>query len=372
MNRLSEVLAGGKVTHGSVARVREHLLYDRGEVRDKYSRYFLMLFLSSIIATGGILEDSAAVVVGAMIIAPLMTPMLATAFSTITGDWRNAVRSFLVTAVGAALVVLVAAVVTSLAPAGVHLAGNAQVVSRTAPRLIDLLIALAAGAAGAVAVVRKDVAEVLPGVAVAVSIVPPLCVAGAAFAGGSPSLAYGALLLFMTNFFAVQLAGCAVFASMGFGGVARQGTTRHARNVGVAVAIIGTLLLTLPLAATSGQLARDATLENKATNAVQRWLKGTDYESLSVVVKSMVVTVQITGRGVPPQTGDLARLLSSGDPQPSRVRVLILPQELAGTAPLESSAPAVIASEAVVPKAGVETTSSVETTPPSLPTSVSP
>lgn len=228
---LADMLAGGKSTTDDLdlARVRDAVLFDRGNIRDKYSIFFLMLVLSSIIATGGIVGDSTAVVVGAMIITPLMTPMLAAALSIITGDGPNTVRSLLVTVAGAALVVAVAVVVTRLSPTGVQLAGNSQIAARTAPRVIDLIIALAAGAAGALAVARKDVSFVLPGVAVAISLVPPLCVAGSALAEGSQALALGALLLFATNFFAIQLAGGIVFTSMGFARVALHDASPRAR-----------------------------------------------------------------------------------------------------------------------------------------------
>ena len=80
--------------------------------------------------------------------------------------------------------------------------------------MVDLIIALAAGTAGAIAIVREDVAEVLPGVAVSISLVPPLCVAGTAFAYGQPELALGALLLFATNFFAILLVGGLVLTAV--------------------------------------------------------------------------------------------------------------------------------------------------------------
>jgi uncharacterized membrane protein len=280
------------------------------------------------------------------------------------------VRSLLVTVSGAVLVVGVATLVTWLAPTGVQLAGNSQVVARTAPRLIDLVIALAAGAAGAFAIARKDVSAVLPGVAVAISIVPPLCVAGTAFAEGAPVLALGALLLFATNFFAIQLAGGVVFAMMGFAAVPHEAADPHARNVGIAIVVISTLLLLVPLAATSGQLVRSATLERQANSAVSTWLQGSTFEALSVTVKDMVVTVEITGTGVPPQTTSLAEMLSSGDPRPSKVRVLILPQELVQPAAVQPPAPAISSSEATVPLPGVAATltPSVQTSGAAVPT----
>lgn len=356
MLRFSEMLAGGPVTAERSARISERLLFDRGPVGSKYSRFFLMLLVSSVIAAGGIVTDSTAVVIGAMIIAPLMIPMLATAFSLMTGDVRNVFRSLLITTAGAVLVVVVAALVTRLAPTGVHLAGNSQVIARTAPRLIDLVIALAAGAAGAIAAAREDVAEVLPGVAVAISVVPPLCVAGAAFAEGSPQVAMGALLLFTVNFFAIQLAGSLVFASMGFAKSALSEVGTHARRVGIAAAIIGTVVSLVPLAATSTRLAQDAVLENRAAAAVSRWLEGTGYESLSLTVKEGVVTVQITGRGASPQTPALAALLAVGEPRPQRVRVFVLPQEIALPAGIGSLVGSNPTSEAVVPVRGSETT----------------
>ena len=300
MVNLADIVAGGHVDAGDVARVRNHLLMDRGNVRDKYSRFILMLALSAIIATGGIVEDSTAVVVGAMIIAPLMTPMLATALSTITGDGRNALRSLLITLTGAAFVVALAVLVTLLAPGGLQLAGNAQVAARTAPRVLDLVVALAAGVAGALAVVRKDVPEVLPGVAVSISVVPPLCVAGTALAMGSWQLGYGALVLFATNFFAIQLAGGAVFAAVGFSKVALESASPHARSVGIVVAALGATLCLLPLGATSAQLANAAALQRQASAAVGQWLEGSDFEALSVTAQGTIVTVEITGTGFPP------------------------------------------------------------------------
>ncbi len=116
---------------------------DRGGARDKYSRFVLMLVLLSAIATGGIVEDSTAVVIGAMIIAPLMTRMLGTALSTITGDGRNTLRSLGIAVAGAALVVAVAVPVTWLAPGARWQSGLQQ---RRRPRRTFARVAGAGGA----------------------------------------------------------------------------------------------------------------------------------------------------------------------------------------------------------------------------------
>ncbi len=328
MTRISKILAGEPITNEVVARIQDRILFDRGNIADKYSWLFLLLALSSIIATAGIITDSTAVVIGGMMIAPLMTPMLAMSFSITSGDLRNSVRSLLITAAGVLLVVAIAAVVTVLSPTGVHLAGNSQVLARTEPRVMDLVIALAAGFVGAFAIARKDIGEILPGVAVSISIVPPLCVAGAAFAEGSFQLAFGALLLFAVNFFAIQLAGDVVFALLGFAKLAKNNTRTYAHRFGFAVAIIGTLVLAVPLIATSKQLVEEAALESQTKSTVATWLDGTEFESLSISIENKSLTVEITGEGTPPQTEDLVGLLADNAQHPTRVQVLVLPQEL--------------------------------------------
>ncbi len=354
MTRAIEVIAGGEVTPKTLNRIEDTLYFDRGNVRDKYSRYFILLALSSIIATGGVVADSTAVVVGGMIIAPLMTPILAVSLSVVVGNGRNALRSLGLTIGSVFGVIAIAAIVARIAPGSTHIIGNVQIATRTTPRLIDLVIALAAGAAGAIAIVREDVADVLPGVAVSISLVPPLCVAGTAFTLGQPGLAWGALLLFATNFFAIQLAGGMVLTFAGLPRAARREANRHTRNIGLAVALVGTVFCVVPLAATSASVAQAVILENRAAKSVDQWLHGSAYESLSVRASGSVVTVQITGHGIPPRTADLATLLSGAKPRPSKVRVLVLPQEV--QTPLEPPQVTAPTSETTVSAPSLETT----------------
>lgn len=374
MARVIDTLAGGTITSKTLRKVKDALFFDRGNVRQKYSRYLIMLALSSVIATGGVVADSTAVVVGGMIIAPLMTPMLAIALSTAIGNGRNALRALALTLLSTVAVIAIAAIVADIAPGGTHIVGNSQIATRTAPRLIDLIIALAAGAAGAIATVREDTAEVFPGVAVSISLVPPLCVAGTALAYEQPGLALGALLLFATNFFAIQLAGVLVFFAVGLPRIALREADRHARNIGLLIAATGTLLCVLPLGAASAQVAREVVLQNHATGIVDDWLNGSDYESLSVRANGSVVTVQITGHGTPPKTSLLASLLSTTSPRPSKVRVLVLPQEI--QTPIEPSQVTVPTSETTVTAPSSETTATgsggLEATGSASPTTSSP
>jgi uncharacterized hydrophobic protein (TIGR00271 family) len=188
-----------------------------------------MLTLSAIIASAGVLADSTATVIGAMIIAPLSTPIMGTALALVK---RERTGGLLYVASGSALVVLVGVVFAFFLPGSYDLLSNAQISGRTSPGALDLVAAIATGLAGAIALARRDVAAVLPGVAIAISLVPPLAVVGVCLGQGNYSLAIGALTLFLSNFVALVLAGTTVFATLGYAAEAEVevgGPARKAR-----------------------------------------------------------------------------------------------------------------------------------------------
>ena len=151
-----------------------------------------LLFLSTVIATYGVIGDSTATVIGAMIIAPLMRPIMATAAAIVTGRFDRAIRSSLIVAAGVAGVIGVSWLLTALnITAVISFESNAQITGRVSPRLIDLYAALASGAAGAFAMSREDIADSLPGVAISISLVPPLCVVGVGLSEGEFGAAWG-------------------------------------------------------------------------------------------------------------------------------------------------------------------------------------
>ncbi|MGI8933981.1 MAG: DUF389 domain-containing protein, partial [Phormidesmis sp.] len=137
--------------------------------------YYIMLFLSGMISALGLLAGSTAAIIGAMIVAPLMGPITGMAFAITMGNRRLLKRSGLSVATGAAMTVLTAYLICVVV--GLNTL-NPEILERTRPTLIDLAIGLAAGAAGAFATTRRDVASALSGVAIAVALVPPLSVIG--------------------------------------------------------------------------------------------------------------------------------------------------------------------------------------------------
>ena len=206
--------------------------------------FFVMMGLAATIATYGLLQGSAAVIIGAMLVAPLFTPILAGSLAVVQGDIRMLRLSVEAALKGIALAIGLAVVLTALSPLRTL---TPEIISRTSPNLFDLAVALASGAAGAYAVARKDVATALPGVAIAAALVPPLCVVGVGIAMGSTRITGGATLLFVTNLIAITLAGSTTLLLLGFRPAA--GAEREARlRLGILTSLVLLTAITIPLA----------------------------------------------------------------------------------------------------------------------------
>ncbi|WP_052055473.1 TIGR00341 family protein [Myxosarcina sp. GI1] len=180
--------------------------------------YHFLLGMSGIIATFGLLGDSVAIIIGAMIIAPLIGPIVGIAYSASVANRRLLRRSTLTLFTGVTLTIAISwltAVIVQLKTVG------PEIVSRSNPTLIDLGIALAAGAAGAFANSRRRIADALPGVAIAVALVPPLSVIGIGLALGEKSLTIGSSLLFLTNLTGIVFSGLIVFLCQSYGSIER-------------------------------------------------------------------------------------------------------------------------------------------------------
>jgi uncharacterized hydrophobic protein (TIGR00271 family) len=270
----------------------------------------VMLALSVVIAVLGLSLNSDAVVIGAMLVAPLMTPLIGTAAALVMGWPRRLAQSALAVLAGSAAAVGISYVLTLLLPAANQNLTPA-VLSRTSPDLRDLGVALAAGAAGAYATARKDVSAALPGVAVAVALVPPLAAAGFTLAIGREDLTGGALLLFAANLVAIVLIGAVVLAVSGFVPAGRLKAASGRIRLGLLTAVAALVLVAAPL--TDATLASDS--HAQTTQAVNQaavgWLA--PYPSLTLTGASItgtLVTVDVAGSISPPSTASLVKALT--------------------------------------------------------------
>lgn len=287
--------------------VEQRVFLHRGARRERVSRFAVLMGLATAIATFGIATDSTAVVIGAMLVAPLMTPILGVAAGLINGSTRSAGVSAMAVVLGSAGAVALAWLLSAAIPNLDAVIQNGQVTSRTSPSLLDLAIALAAGAAGAYGVSRAESTDALPGVAVAIALVPPLAVAGITFHAGDLNQASGAVLLFLTNLFSIILMAGVVFVLVGYGSWGRLYHRRNQIRVSFAAVVFAILLITIPLALTAQAVLQESNDLRNATASVTAWLgDDTDLRIVDIDVRDDRVTVQLIGPSQPPAAAALA------------------------------------------------------------------
>lgn len=244
--------------------IRGDLDFTVGDVSAKHSRFWLLLLLSGAIASAGVLTDSTATVIGAMIIAPLATPIQAIGYATVSARVVPLQKATALLLGGSAAVVGVAALTYVVMPEVVPFATNSQINSRVSPNLVDLLAAIATGFAGALGIARRDISDILPGVAIAISLVPPLAVVGVTAISGHWGDAFGALTLFAANVLAIILTTALVFIWMGIRPEKEPSARKSIRRAHLAIGIglvLVLILLTAVTVRTTLQLKRSADAE---------------------------------------------------------------------------------------------------------------
>lgn len=232
--------------------------------------YFVLVLLSCVIATLGLLENSAAVIIGAMLVAPLMSPILGVSLASVTGRrpmFQKAAWGLLEGALAAVALSLVVGWMGRALPMGEL--GNlpTEVIARTRPGPFDLIIALAGGAAASYALAQPALSAALPGVAIATALMPPLCTIGIGVAFGRWDVAGGALLLFLTNLAAIAFAGIAVFAALGFRPSRAAETEQQVRSSLMSSAAL-VLVVAIPLSLLSAHFVGETRLRREVQNAV--------------------------------------------------------------------------------------------------------
>ncbi|MFO7957730.1 MAG: TIGR00341 family protein [Candidatus Brocadiia bacterium] len=203
-------------------RISRQELYAEVSASAESSRvFYVMIALSSVVAAIGLWRDNVAVIIGAMVIAPLLGPNMAMAFATTLGDGKLGRRAFRtsVTGIGLALALsvligLILSVSPGIAGVAAPEMADSELLIRARVSLADVVLALCAGSAGALAF-TTGIPTALVGVMVAVALLPPLVALGLLTGAGEWELATGALLLFVTNVICVNLAGVATFLGHG-------------------------------------------------------------------------------------------------------------------------------------------------------------
>ena len=227
--------------------------------------------------------------------------------SLVLGWTEELKRAAAVAGIGAFVAVSVGFLVSAIFGRGTDVATNAEIASRISPTLLDLGTAVAAGAAGAYALSRHDISDALPGVAVAIALVPPLAVVGVTAQVGATTESLGALVLFGTNALAIVGMGALTFIATGTAAAeAARRWTLDWWTIGfgaIAVVVLGALA-----ANTSSVNEADAQAEI-AGAAIEVWIDDRDYEVISVEIDGADVTVVISGPSSPDDLDELGEAL---------------------------------------------------------------
>jgi uncharacterized hydrophobic protein (TIGR00271 family) len=291
----------------TLAELTDDLDLTAGDAVAKRSAFWTMLALSAVIASAGVLSDSTATVIGAMIIAPLSTPIMGIALGIAKREPGAAGRAGRYVLGGACLVVLIGVFFALVIPSTFDLLANSQITGRTSPGLGDLVAAVATGFAGAVALARRDVAAVLPGVAIAISLVPPLAVVGVCLGQGALGLAAGALVLFLSNLIALVLAGTLVFTALESGPQERPAGGRRRAYLTIAILLI---VVGIPLVANTVGAYIVTLMTARAQTAAEQWISATPgarVDSVDLVADELHINVEVPGDL--PNTDDLMAAL---------------------------------------------------------------
>ncbi len=227
--------------------------------------FFVLITLASAIAALGLLLSSPAVVIGAMLVAPLMSPILGMGLSIVKGDRRFFLRALSTTARGILLAVFTGFVVGLIVPGA---SPTPEIMMRANPTLADLGVALFSGAAAAYAVSRPAVSAALTGVAIAAALAPPLATIGIGMVLRRWWIAAGAMLLFLTNLISIVASGGLMFFLLGF----RPETDRPGQAAilrrGVRGVVVLLFLVTVPLAVLTGRSLQQLRLNQEIEAAL--------------------------------------------------------------------------------------------------------
>lgn len=240
--------------------------------------YLLMIIFSCLVALLGLLVNSVAVVIGAMLISPLIGPIFTAALSFSMGDLRLARKVLKIIVVSIILSVLVTTIFTLISPLK---APTQEILSRTRPNIYDLLIAAFAGAAGAYALcTRVSYLFVTTGVAVATAVIPPLSVVGYGIATGQTAVALGGFLLFFTNLVAIVISSVIVFHIFRFRPqMVEEAVYTVRRRVQVLAAVLA--LISAPLVYTLVKDIKKVKLSTSIETVLKKFLNSKDHSRVT-------------------------------------------------------------------------------------------
>ena len=259
-------------------------------------RYLFLVLISASISLLGLLMPSVAVLIGAMLLSPLMMPIIGLGFGIATLDFREVRRAATALGLGSAVAMILSVVLISLSPVQTI---TSEIAGRTQPTLFDLLVALLSAVAGAYALIRGRGGTVV-GVAIAIALMPPLVVVGFGIATWNWTIFSGALLLFITNAVTISLTAALVARVYGFG----SHLSPHHTGWQLVLFFAALGLLSVPLSAALRQIAFEALAQRQVRDTVRARFPSDarlsqveiDYARSPIRVRAVMLTPGIVAR----------------------------------------------------------------------------
>ncbi len=256
-------------------------------------RYAFLIVISVAISLLGLLMPSVAVLIGAMLLSPLMLPIIGLGFGIATLDFTEIRRAAIALAAGSVIAIVLSAILVSISPVQTI---TSEIAGRTRPTLFDLLVALLSAIAGAYALIRGK-GNTVVGVAIAIALMPPLAVVGFGIATWNWTVFSGSLLLFLTNAITIALTAALTARVYGFG----SHLSPHHTGWQILLFVVSLGVLSLPLGSALKQIAFEATAQRAARDTVLSYFpKGSrlsqielDYGSDPLRVRGIILTPQL-------------------------------------------------------------------------------
>ena len=288
--------------------------------------FFVLTIFSGIIITLGLVVDSSAVVIGGMLLAPLVWPILSLSLGIVKGRSKLIQDSVFTLLKSALLIFVIAVIIGAISPS--YALKGTEFLSRTSPTIFELFIALAAGFVGAFVIAYPKIGAAIAGVVIAAALVPPIAVMGVSVAHGNIALAGGAFILYLSNLIAVTFSSSVLFFVARFKGPSSEkGQERMKSNMR------WTLLFLLVLTAPLFLITSNTIKENKQQKIVREIVSATIPEAVitnvSIDDKSEVLIINITIQSSENLTGsqisDLEDILSKGMGKEVVSRITVVP-----------------------------------------------
>jgi uncharacterized hydrophobic protein (TIGR00341 family) len=275
---------------------REELISRAEELAPDISTYLAFIVLSTIMATGGLLLDSAAIVIGAMVVAPLMGPAISASVGTVLNNKKLVSRGVELQVVGLLVAIAVSAVIGVLLKGSIFLPINLdisqipQIAERTNLTFISLFLALSVGVAGAISIIRSTGTSIV-GVAIAIALIPPAAASGLGIAWMSPEVAIPATILVLVNLLAINVSALIILWISGFhpSDVREFGHTRSSVVSRIIFIVIILGLLSTSFAFVTYTSIQTGTIKKEVNDEMTTVLKDPEYASVNLTLSTVTV-----------------------------------------------------------------------------------